>query len=211
MPNHSNSIRTRQTSRLLVSACLSMLCATHPLSGEAYRQFRVDARRQPVPPSRGMGPFPASNYPGHSLGFPVVLKLVIATGKLEKNGTGLVDFVITNVGNKAIRLPASADQNIPHTQVLTLYISGARGNGPVDLITSAEMYGDDKDHQTFCFLAPGRAMRVHASTRFRLTPGRHSLTAHAELLKLVGGTSQRLGTAESGSIQKIFKLQTPAP
>jgi hypothetical protein len=203
-------MRRKRLYHLLVGICLGLFCGSTPISGEAHRQVTIDATRQPVPPSRGMGPFPGSNHPGHSAGFPVVLDLVIGTRKLGEDSTGLIDFVITNLGEKAIRLPVSADQNIPHTRVLTLYLSGVGGNGPVDHITSAEIYGDDGYSRTFCLLAPGKAMRVHASTRFRLTPGRHSLTAHAELIKLVGGTSELLGTAESVRVQKMFTVQTPA-
>ncbi len=118
--------------------------------------------------------------------------------------------MITNIGNKPLKLPVSTDQNIPHTHVLTLYLTVVSGGGPVNHITSAEIYGDNGKSHTFCLLAAGKAMRVHASTRFRMTPGRHSFTGHAELLELVGGRSELLGTAESIRVQKLFTPGKPA-
>ncbi len=184
---------------------LGLFCAITPISGESYRQLTIDATRQPVPASRGMGPFPGSSLPGHSAGFPVVLDLVIGTGKLGEDGRGLIDFVITNIGDRPIRLPVSVGQNIPYTHVLTLYLTLVSGGGPVDHTTSAEIYGDNGDSQSFCLLAPGKAVRVHASTRFRLTPGRHSLTAYAELLELVGGSSKLLGTLGSSKFRSCLR------
>ncbi len=70
--------------RLLVVTFLGLFCAITPISGESHRQFTIDATGQPVPPSRGMGPFPGSNVPGHSAGLPVVLDLMIGTGSCEK-------------------------------------------------------------------------------------------------------------------------------
>ena len=156
------------------------------------------------------GPTPGSDLPGHSAGFPVRLDLALGTGNLEADGTKLIDFVITNTGGKPIKLPVSIDGKIPQTQVLTLYLTVAGGSFPADHLTSAELYGGSEDSQTVCLLAPGKAMRVHASTQFRLTPGSHSFTAHAELVKLVGGAPQLLGTADSVSFHKVFTPQGPA-
>lgn len=115
-----------------------------------------------------MGPFPGSGLPGNSAGFPVRLDLVVGTGKLERDGTNLIDFVFTNIGDEPIKLPVSVDQNIPHpTHVLTLYITMG-GRFAVSSITGAEAYGESGNSQTFCLLARGNAMRVHASTRFRI-------------------------------------------
>jgi hypothetical protein len=194
----------------VIVTCLGLHCAITTLSGESHCRSTIDATRQPVPPSVGVGPSPGSNLPGHSAGFPVRLDLVVGTGKLEGDGTKLIDFVISNIGDEPIKLPVSVDQNMPHTHVLTLYLTVVGGSLPVDHITSAEIYGENGNSQTFCLLAPGKAMRVHASTRFRLTPGTHSFTAHAELLKLVGGGAELLGTAESMNVQKVFTLQGPA-
>lgn len=192
----------------VIVACFGLYCACTTLCAESHCQFTLDATRQPVPPSRGMGPFSGSALPGHSAGFPVRLDLVVGTGKLERDGTKLIDFVITNIGDEPIKLPVSVDQNISHTHVLTLFLTMG-GRFPVNNITSAEVYGESGNSRTFCLLAPGNAMRVHASTRFRLTPGIHSLTAHAELLTLVGGASELLGTAESISVLKVFSPGAP--
>jgi hypothetical protein len=193
-----------------IVACLGLYCVCATLCGESHCQFTLDATRQPVPPSRGMGPFPGSALPGHSAGFPVRLDLVVGTGKLEGDGTKMIDFVITNIGDEPIKLPVSVNQDIPHpTHVLTLYIT-IGGRFAVPPITSAEVYGESGNSQTFCLLARGNAMRVHASTRFRMTPGTHSLTAHAELLTSVEGRSELLGTAESISVLKLFSLESPA-
>jgi hypothetical protein len=134
---------------------------------------------------------------------------MVGTGKLEGDGTKSIDFVITNIGDEPITLPVSVDQNMPSTHVLTLYLTMG-GSFPENANTSAEVYGESGNSQTFCLLFPGKAMRVHASTRFRLRPGTHSLTAHAELLKLAGGGSELLGTAESTSNQKVYWSESPA-
>ena len=213
MLNGNELTLRKQMSRLLVVTCVGISCSTASFSGELRQQFTIDATHQPVPASRGMGPLPGSNHPGHSAGFPIVLDLVIGTAQLGEGGRGFVDFVITNVGHEPITLPVSVEntvENTPPTQVLTLYISVADGGGPVDLTTSAELYGDSADPETFRLLARGKTMRVHASTRFRLPPGPHLLTAHAELLRQVGGTSKLVGTAESVGVQKLFTVQTPA-
>jgi len=193
----------------VIVACFGFYCACTTLGGESHCQFTLDATHQPAPPSRGQGPFPRSALPGHSAGFPVRLDLVVGTGKLERDGTKLIDFVITNVGDEPLKLPVSVDQNITHTHLLTLYLT-MDGRLSASPITSAELYGKSGDSQTFRLLAPGTAMRVHASTRFQLTPGTHSLIAHAELLTLVGEGSKLQGTAESISVQKVFSLEVPA-
>jgi hypothetical protein len=178
--------------------------------GQSHCQCAIDATRQPVSAARGLGPTPGSDLPGHSVGFPVRLDLMLGTGKLEADGTELIDFVLTNIGGKPIKLPVSIDWNIPRTHVLTLYLTVVGGSFPVDHLTSAELFGGSGNSQTFFQLAPGKAMRVHASTRFRLTPGTHSFTAHAELVKLVGGTSELPGTADSISVHKMFTPHAPA-
>lgn len=78
--------------------------------------------------------------------------------------------------------------------------------------TAAEqLYRQSCDPQTFYFLAPSKAIRVHASTRFELKPGTHSLTAHAELLKLSDGRSEALGTAESVTVEVEKELSPAGP
>jgi hypothetical protein len=157
--------------------------------------------------------------PGHSLGFPVRLDS-IATGKLEPNGTTLIDFIITNIEAEPIKLPFSIDGNIssPRT-ILTLYLTsdaieyGHLQSGEPILPwqpTSAELYARSDDRKTFYLLAPSKAIRAHASSRFQVKPGTHSLTAHAQLLTEVvsssGVTGEVLGTAEvSTSRQNICK------
>jgi hypothetical protein len=194
----------------VILACLSLYCASATLSGESHCPSAIDAIHQPVSATRGLGPTPGSDLPGHSADFPIRLDLALGSGKLEADGTKLIDFVITNIGEKTIKLPVSIDWNVAQTHVLTLYLTVVRGSFPVDHLTSAELYGGSENSQTFCLLGPGKAMRVHASTQFRLTPGRHSFTAHAELVKLVGGASKLLGTADSISIHKVFTPQGPA-
>jgi hypothetical protein len=190
--------------------CLSLYCVLARLSGQSHCQCTVDATRQPVSATRGMGPTPGSDLPGHSARFPVRLDLLLGTGKLEADGTQLIDFVLTNIGGKPIKLPASIDWNMPKTHVLTLYLTVGRESFPVDHLTSAELFGGSGNSQTFCLLAPGKTMRVHASTRFRLTPGIHLFTAHAELVKSVGGASDFPETADSISVHKVFTAHAPA-
>ena len=197
----------------LLATCFAFFCSVLILAGESPYELSIDATGQPCPPSRGRGPFPGSALPGHSMGFPVRLDLVITRGKLDSNGTSLIDFIITNIGAEPIKLPISVNQNISQTQILTLYLTSDAtadehfSNGQLILDfqpTSAELYGQSGDSQTFHLLAPREAMRVHASTRFALRPGTHMLTAHAELLSLSEGTSEVLGTAESITVKNMF-------
>jgi hypothetical protein len=161
------------------------------------------------PRSRALPRFRSS---GHSVGFPVRLDLSVPTGKLGPNGTTLIDFIITNIGAEPIKIPSSVDQNITHTHTLTLYLtldgigSGHFNQGETFSFqpTSAELYGQSSDLKTFYLLAPSKAIQVHASTRFALNPGTHSLTAHPEFVKLSEGSSEMSGTAESGSLEKVF-------
>jgi len=206
---HGSYRRKRMNSWKVIVICLGLHCSIANLYGESHCQSAIDATRQPVSAPRGLGPTPRSDLPGHSAGFPVRLDLVLGTGMMEADGTKLIDFVITNIGGKPIKLPVSIDWNAQKTRVLTLYLTAAGGSFPVDHLTSAELFGGSGSSQTSCLLAPGKAMRVHASTRFRLTPGTHSFTAHAELVELVGGTSELLGTADSINVHKVYTSPGP--
>jgi len=198
--------------------CFGVFCSIMVLVGESQYELTIDATSQPSPPDRGRGPFPGSALPGHSVGLPVRLDLSVPTGKLGPSGTTLTDFIITNIGSEPIKIPSSVDQNITRTHILTLYLtSDGIGNGHFNQggifsfqPTSAELYGQSLDPKTFYLLAPSKAIRVHASTRFRLEPGTHSLTAHAELLRLSEGRSEVLGTAESVSIERMYSAAIPA-
>lgn len=202
----------------LFVTCFAIFCSIMIVVGESQYELTIDATSQPGPPVRGRGPFPGSALPGHSVGFPVRLDLLVPTGKLEPNGTTLIDFVITNIGTEPIKLPFSVDQNISHTHILTLYFSsdaivdGHFNNGEragAITPTCAELYGQSGDPRTFYVLAPSKAIRVHASTRFVLKPGIHALTAHAELVRLSEGRSEVLGTAESIAAEKMFSATAP--
>jgi hypothetical protein len=96
--------------RAKILASLMALVVTVIVAGRAQEQFSVDATRQPLPPTRGRGPFPGSATAGHSRDLPVRLDLLIPTGELRSDGTLLVNFRITNIGNEPISLPVSIDQ-----------------------------------------------------------------------------------------------------
>jgi hypothetical protein len=141
----------------LLMTCFGLFCSVMILPGESRYELTMDATSQTSPPPRGRGPFPGSVVPGHSVGFPVRLDLMSATGKLEPNGTTLIDFVITNIGAEPIKLPFSVDQNISHTHILTLYltsdaIEGGRFSNGEEMFpaqsTSAELYGQSGDPET---------------------------------------------------------------
>jgi hypothetical protein len=141
----------------LLMTCFGLFCSVMILPGESRYELTMDATSQTSPPPRGRGPFPGSVVPGHSVGIPVRLDLMSATGKLEPNGTTLIDFVITNIGAEPIKLPFSVDQNISHTHILTLYltsdaIEGGRFSNGEEMFpaqsTSAELYGQSGDPET---------------------------------------------------------------
>jgi len=72
----------------------------------------VDATQQLALPKGGRGAFPGSTTPGQTADFPIRLDLLIPTGELKPDGTVLIDFRITNIGNKAITLPISIRQKM---------------------------------------------------------------------------------------------------
>ena len=199
------------------------LCAV--LVGTAQNQFTIDATRLPETPPRGRGPFPGSATPGHSANLPIRVDLLFPTGALRPDGTTLVDFVITNVGTEPIMLPSAVNQNFARTirtVVLTLWLTSDATkdrhfrdvkSGHLVKIesvgTSAQLYGRSDDPQSFQELAPNEKMRVHASSRVQLNSGTHSFTGHAELLQVLNGTSERIGTADAEVV--MATLSTPSP
>jgi predicted alpha-1,6-mannanase (GH76 family) len=191
--------------------------AQGPAAEGSQYELTIDTTNQLSPPLAGRGPFPGSPLPGHSPGFPVRLD-VVATGKLEPNGTTLIDFILTNIGAEPIRLPFSVDGNISSPRhILTLYMTSdaieyghfQRGEPilPFQPI-SADLYAQSDDPNAFYLLAPSKAIRVHASTRFWVKPGTHSLTGHAEFsaefVSSSGVGAEVLGTAESVPVEKMF-------
>lgn len=185
----------------------------------------VDATMQASGPARGRGPFPGSSSAGHSAGLPVRLDLVVPNAELRPDGSVLVDFVITNVGTEPISLPSSVQQNTEQPMsVLTLWLTSdaimdqfakdQQTGHPfrIDIVgTSAELYGRSDDPQSFAVLAPNKSILVHASSRIQLNPGSHSITAHAELLRIMNGTSRLVGTADSEAVAKTLSKSKPSP
>src|SRR5438046_2399972 len=94
------------------------------LVGLAQDQLTIDASKQPSPPARGRGPFPSSVSPGNSTHLPIRLELRIPSGPLQPDGTTLVDFVITNIGDDVILLPSSIKESDgPSAYLLTLWFT----------------------------------------------------------------------------------------
>jgi len=56
-------------------------------------------------------------------------------------------------------------------------------------------------------------MRVHASSRIRLQPGSHTLTAHAELIHFIvrnsTSSSEVVGTADSEAVTTTLSTTNP--
>jgi hypothetical protein len=144
------------------------------------------------------------------MAFPIRLTVEIPDGKLQQDGSVPIDFILTNVGNTRLALPSCVNQNAVHTAVLTLYVT-SDGIEPVYFTsgvriflipTSAELYTDSFNPDTSTGLAPNQSIRVRASSRARFQPGIQTLTGHAELLKLINGSSEQIGTADSEPVQK---------
>jgi hypothetical protein len=179
----------------------------------------IDASTQLSAPARGRGPFPGSNSPGHCINLPVRLALSFPSTELHPDQTLLVDFVITNVGTEAVRLPSSVNPNLePRTSLLTLWITSdaIRDEYGIDstsgrlfklglVRTSAVLYGSSDDPRTFMVLEPNKSVRVHADSGVRLHSGSHAFTAHAELLHIIARnssiSSELAGSADSGLSQ----------
>ena len=112
--------------------------------------------------------------------------------------------IIPNVWRGTIRLPVALDGKDHDPYVLMLYLSVPGGQFPVDHLPSAQLYAESHNLQSFCRLAPGKTLRVDASTRFRPRAGHHAFTAHAEFLQVIGGTPRSLGFADSKIIPTVF-------
>ncbi|MGD0224913.1 MAG: hypothetical protein ABSF71_21500 [Terriglobia bacterium] len=183
----------------------------------------IDATKQMSPPPPGRRPSPGSASPGHSAGLPIRLELLVPATALRPDGTMLVDFVITNVGTEPIRLPSSVKDIEKRTSVLTLWLTSdairseyAKDQQTGHLFkiesvgTSAELYGRSDNPRTFIVLVPNESLRVHASSRVRLNPGRDSIAAHAELLRISNGNSEDVGTADSEVVTKTLSTSGPS-
>ena len=208
---------------ILVSALLALASPAPTARAAAPSSIPIDATQQPSPPVRGRGPFPGSDTPGHSPGLPLRLQLKIPGGRLQANGSVLVDFILTNVGTVPLTLPCSVDWTIfkfgATTEILTLWISSDAikpsyfpdGTKIQAVPTSAELYGRSDVPQSLCRIRSGKAIRVHASSRAGMLAGQHSFTAHAELLLSDGGKSQRAGTADSSAVPATLSAPSPSP
>jgi len=208
----------------LFVALVPLLCTDVVLVGSAQDkqdQLTIDATKQQSGPVRGRGPFPGSATPGHSAGLPIRLELQVPTGELRPDGTTVVDFIITNVGTEPIKLPSIlVSPNNEGTEVLTLWLTSdairdqylkdrKRGLVKIESVPlSAQLYGRDDDPTSFYVLVPNKSIRVHGFSP-QLKPGTHSLTAHAELVRLSNGTSNRLGTADSDAVTKTLSTTSP--
>jgi hypothetical protein len=210
----------------LLIALITFSCLGARLVLATQIQLTVDATSQPAGPARARGPFPGSNSAGHSAGLPIRLELLVPTSQLSPEGTMLVDFLITNVSAKPIRLPSALRQTSANTEkpvsVMTLWLTSdaVRPQYLVDqqtgrlfqaevVVTSAELHSHDDDAQSSVALLPGTSMLVHASSRVQLKPGSHSITAHAELLTISKGASQLVGTADAEAVSKTLSKATP--
>ena len=186
--------------------CLVLVPAVSAFAERAGTQIQatIDATRGITTARRGMGPFPNRGLSHHSSSFPVRLDLLIPSGQLRQDDTSLFDFVLTNVSSHSIRLPLSVDARSKHTHVLTLYITSADGRLRGDIPPCAELFGQADNPATFMHLLPGRSVVVHASSRFVIPIGHHSLVGHVEYLALSNGTSTVVGSADSKKVDKKF-------
>jgi hypothetical protein len=184
------------------------------LFGDALDQLTIDATAQVSRPPPSRGPFPGSASPGHSTGLPIRLELRIPTGQLRPNGSTLIDFVITNIGSETIKLPSSVAMfNFEPREALNLWVtsdaikdqylkdSGSGRLVKIEIVgINAELDGSSAETKSLYVLAPNKSLLVHASSPWNLKPGTHSFTAHAELLHVSNGSSERVGTADSRSV-----------
>jgi hypothetical protein len=229
----------------LLVILVALSCTGEVFVASAQDPPTIDATKQTDSPARARGPSPGSASPGHSAGLPIRLELMIPFGVLRKDGTILVDFIITNVGSGPIAIPSLLYQGdllpkAPSTEYaldcLTLYLTSDAIKGETYLKdinsgrlvkiyvvgTSAELYGHSDGPQSFHVLAPKETIRVRASSRVALEPGTHSITAHAELIRVavnlntssparntVNETSEELGTADSEPVTRTFSAPSP--
>jgi len=201
----------------------ALICAGVVLARSAQDnpdQMTIDATRQQSRPPRGRGPFPGSPSPGHTAGLPIRLQLLMLTHELRPDGTTAVDFVVTNISTKPIKLPSSVVLLNSPMEALTLWITsdgikdqyfGDGKSGPLVKIeivgTSAELDGSSDDQKSLYSLAPNKSIRVHAFSP-ELIAGAHTFTAHAEFAHITN-TTEVIGTADSDVVTTT--LSTPSP
>ena len=144
--------------RLLLTL-LAPFCLSAGFAIAAQDLLTIDASAELSAPARGRGPFPGSASPGHSVNLSARLALSIPSTELGADQSLLVDFVITNIGPEAIKLPSSVDPNIEQrTSVLTLWLtsdamkdeyftdSTSGRQFKLEMVrTSAALYGSSED------------------------------------------------------------------
>jgi hypothetical protein len=178
--------------------------------GVAQEQLTIDATKELAPSPRGRGPFPGGAGASESTRLRIRLELPTPKLELQSDGSVLVDFVITNMGAGPVKLPITLEGTPDPTDILTLWLTSDaivdeylkdQETGRLVKIesvgTSAELYGRSDDPRTFRVLAPNETVRVHASSRVRMNPGRHAITAHGELTQLSRGSTVVQATADS--------------
>jgi hypothetical protein len=201
----------------LFAALAALLCTGVFLVGSAQDnpdQLTIDVTKQQSRPPRGRGPFPGSPSPGHTARLPIRLELLMPTREMRPDGTAGVDFVITNISAKPIKLPSSVVLFNSPMEALTLwltsdgikdyYLTGLK----IEMVAiSAELDGHSDDQKSFYALAPNKSIRVHASSP-QLIAGAHTFTAHAEFAHITN-TTEVIGTADSDAVTTM--LSTPIP
>ncbi len=223
------NLRTKEMRRSIESvkrfsislSMFSFLCFGLVLTVSAQGQLTMDATKQPSPPARGRGSFFGSEVPGHSPGLAVRLTFSVPTGELLTDGkmhagNTLVDFVVTNIGAEPLTLPISLHGDASRSRILRLwftsdaiepmYVKDQSGrlvkSGIVP--TSAELYGNSDEPSSLYVLEPTKSILIHASSRAMLVPGKHSFTAHAELVR-VSQTSDVVGTADAEPVTATLR------
>jgi len=223
MPTHRKRVLV---TLVFVQVSLGSGCAAHP----RYTAV-LDATWQRANAPRGRGPFPGSDSTSarHSADFPILLEVRFPAGALRKDGTALVDFVLTNIGTATVCLPSELER--PHiaddVSVLTLWLTSDAIVKPyaIDVVThkpfrieavgtSADLYGDAEHHGTCAVLKPRERLLVHALSRVHLKAGVHDIRSHAELTHAEyvpgrGWGSKSLGWADSASVRAHLHTAVP--
>ena len=208
--------------RLNLLLALAALLSPGAISAAlAQDVLTVDATKQTMRPPRGRGPFPGSATPGHSDSFPIRLELQFPSSEITPQGSVLVDVIMTNVGAEPIKLPCSVslfqtlssadvpDPDIGGTSMLTLWItSDAIIDQYIKDLRTGQLFNEldagTRDPRSFCVLAPGKSLKVHAQPGVALEAGMHSFTAHALLELNSHGSSKLEASADSEPITKTL-------
>ncbi len=173
------------------------LCLCDRAMGQGSGVHRyIDARDEPNPGQKGMSGVPSLRN-SRNLQIRVTVKRPVLTVPGEQQMS--LDFVLLNVSRHRMRMPISTDGRRAFSRRLELYVTSSDGKIRSTTTWCADLYDQFGDETSFLMLGDRESIIVHARCRFPAPAEQVSLTAHADLFEISGGTASLVGAAHSPS------------